>query len=220
MKPFLQPATPQSSDTDFGRQVHGERLSLVEALRKHTRHMARAEAFRFQLGMGMIGFFGGLLVVVPVVVWMVPGQPLEAKHAVNPVSGFAEASSGGMPHLPTLKSVPTTADRSAARRANTTQQQNSGHATGSASDEGHEIETARQLIRADNIPAARRLLDRPELETSGQALFMLAETYDPNVLAALGATGVVAESQMARRYYEAALAEGVEAAAQRLEALE
>jgi hypothetical protein len=217
MKPFLQPATPRSNDTDFGRQVRGERLSLAEALRKHTRHMARAEAFRYQLGMGMIGFFGGLLVVVPVVVWMLPRQPLEAGHADTPVSGFAEASSSALPALPTLKSVPTVADRSAARSASATRQ---SAATSSALDEEREIETARQLIRADNIPAARRLLDRPELETSGQALFMLAETYDPNVLAALGATGVVAESQMARRYYEAALAEGVEAAAVRLEALE
>ncbi len=219
MKPFLQPATPQSNDTDFGRQVHGERLSLTEALRKHTRHMARAEAFRYQLGMGMIGFFGGLLVVVPVVVWMLPRQPLEPGHADTSVSGFAAASSGGIPNLPSLKSVPTTADRGAAARTSTTQQ-GTGHTSDSASEVERQIETARHLIRADNIPAARRLLDRPELETSGQALFMLAETYDPNVLAALGATGVVAESQMARRYYEAALAEGVEAAALRLEALE
>jgi hypothetical protein len=79
---------------------------------------------------------------------------------------------------------------------------------------------ARGLIRSGDIIAARRVLGRPELRQSPQALFMLAETYDPNVLAALGAMGVHAETSMARRYYEAALAEGVVAASPRLEALE
>jgi len=219
MKPLLQPATLQSSDTDFGREVHGEKLSLSEALLERSHHMARAEAFRFQLGMGLIGFFGGLLVVVPVVVWLAPRQPLDARDSEAPASGFAEASSGGIPRLPSLTSVPTTADRNAATSTGA-KQQRSDPTSVSTSDAERQIEAARHLIRADNIPAARRLLDRPELQTSGQALFMLAETYDPNVLAALGATGVVAESQVARRYYEAALAEGVEAAAVRLEALE
>jgi len=221
VRPSLQPTAPRTSDTDFGREVHGETLSLSEALRKRTGQVARAEAFRYQLGMGLIGFFCGLFIVVPTVLWMAPSQSLEARDRGLPLRGFAEASSGGATTLPSLISAPTTVDRKSTPAAASTHWKADERPVAEA-DAGveNQIETARSLIRADQIPAARRLLKQSELQDSGRALFMLAETYDPNVLAALGATGVVAEAQIARRYYEAALAEGVEAAAPRLEALE
>jgi hypothetical protein len=52
-----------------------------------------------------------------------------------------------------------------------------------------------------------------------EAAYVLAETYDPNVLAALGITDIKAEVELARLFYERALGGGVIPARQRLEAL-
>lgn len=81
------------------------------------------------------------------------------------------------------------------------------------------LESARNKMRAGDVVAARRLLQISDLSANGPALFMLAETYDPTVLAALGTPGLMAQAPTARRYYESALALGVTAAAMRLEQL-
>ncbi len=215
-----QPTTP-TGHTDFGREVHGEALSLTEALRKRTGQMARAEAFRYQLAMGLIGFFGGLVLVVPMVLWMTPRQPVDGDHGGSALlpGTFAEASNSGAQSLPSLLSAPTIADR-AVPSADASTTLPPRQETVASSEAEQQIEMARGLIRSGDILGARRLLERSEARDSGQALFMLAETYDPNVLAALGATGVIADARVARRYYEAALAESVDAAIARLEALD
>ena len=182
-------------------------VSLAAALREHTGRMARAEAMRYQIVMGLLGFIGGLIVVVPLVLWAAPQRQ----------SIFSGAAAGGAPAIsnritvaeranePSLINVPAMAVREAKQGS-------------IAHDEP--VERARNLIRSGDILAARRVLGAPGLRQSGPALFMLAETYDPNVLAALGATSVDADTPTAKRYYEAALSVGVASAAARLEALE
>ena len=85
---------------------------------------------------------------------------------------------------------------------------------------GERLATARTLAAAGEVIQARVILGEPALAGNGEAAYLLAETYDPNVLAALGLTGVKAEPERARDLYEHALREGVTAARQRVEALQ
>lgn len=208
----------QVSRTDFGRQVNGAVVpSLAEALRERAGRTARVEAFRYQLAMGLIGFIGGLVLVIPAVLWLAPPGPADARWGPRPPAGSAEIRTTSSASKPVLAAAPSIAERQRPVAA-TPALPEPEPVTPAQVDEM--LMAARTLIRSGQVLGARRVLERRELQSAGEALFMLAETYDPNVLAALGATGVLAEATMARRHYEAALAKGVVAAAHRLEALE
>lgn len=214
---MTQPAGrgPRGGQTDFGRQMSGSAAtSLGEALRGRAWRIARAEAYRFHVAMGLAGFVGGLVVVVPVVQWLASMQ-LARRSSVPTPAGLATAIGADLTRKPALVSAPTLADRELqpfpapirAARATT-----AGHA--------ESLAAARTLIRNGRIAVARELLARDDLVETGEASFILAETYDPNVLAALGVTSVPADAGTARRLYDAALSKGIAAAAQRLDALE
>ncbi len=79
---------------------------------------------------------------------------------------------------------------------------------------------AKRLIASGKVPEARRALAQLASGGEPKALFALAETYDPNLLAAWSINGVPADAGRARQFYGIALARGVEAARQRLKALE
>ena len=79
---------------------------------------------------------------------------------------------------------------------------------------------ARSLIASGDLPAAQRLLDSARLSAHGGVLFMLAETYDPNVLAAWGERAATPDIERARNTYMLALMAGVERAKARIEALQ
>ena len=66
---------------------------------------------------------------------------------------------------------------------------------------------------------AREILSDSTLANDPKAAFALAETFDPNILAATGAQGARAEVERARMLYSKALAGGVIAAKRRLDAL-
>ena len=86
-------------------------------------------------------------------------------------------------------------------------------------------EAARLVVRASllleqgNIGAARSMLDRAVELASAQALFVLAETYDPRVLSARQTFGTQIDSAKARELYAKALARGIRDAQERLDAL-
>ena len=63
------------------------------------------------------------------------------------------------------------------------------------------------------------MLSGGELQAVGQASFALAETYDPNMLAAWGTRGVAADADKARALYHKAFDLGVTQAQKRLDAL-
>jgi hypothetical protein len=64
---------------------------------------------------------------------------------------------------------------------------------------------ATQRIKGGDILGARAiLLQAPETATSGQLAFMLAETYDPNMLASWQARGITANPEHARQHYRRA----------------
>lgn len=81
------------------------------------------------------------------------------------------------------------------------------------------LEEARRLIAARDVSSARDVLATAAAAKSPKALFAMAETFDPNALAAWGASGVAADPARARTLYEAALNLGHDGAVGRLEAL-
>jgi len=86
-------------------------------------------------------------------------------------------------------------------------------------------ETARLLARASqllvmgDVAAARIVLERAVESGDLQALFALAETYDPLSLSAWGTLGTQGDVAKARELYSRALAGGVQEAKERLNAL-
>jgi hypothetical protein len=81
------------------------------------------------------------------------------------------------------------------------------------------IGRASALLSQGNIGAARVVLERAVESGSAQASFMLAETFDPVILAAWGTYGTRGEAAKAREHYAKAHAGGIREAKDRLDAL-
>jgi hypothetical protein len=81
------------------------------------------------------------------------------------------------------------------------------------------IARAKSLVSQGNIRAARDVLERAAETGSAQALFALAETYDPNVLAAWKTRGTVGDATRAHGLNEKAYGRGHKAAKDRFRAL-
>lgn len=78
---------------------------------------------------------------------------------------------------------------------------------------------AERRIESGDISGAREILTSTESAPSGPVMFALAETYDPNMLAAWGTRGVAADVTKARSLYFRARDLGVVRAQVRLEQL-
>jgi hypothetical protein len=78
---------------------------------------------------------------------------------------------------------------------------------------------AAQCIEIGDITAARALLVGAADGKQGAILFALAETYDPNMLAAWGTRDMAADAVKARALYQKAFGLGVARAQDRLDAL-
>jgi hypothetical protein len=78
---------------------------------------------------------------------------------------------------------------------------------------------ANQRIESGDVIGAREMLAGADDGTQGAVLFALAETYDPNMLAAWGIRGAVSNAAKARELYEKAFGLGVAPAQNRLEDL-
>jgi hypothetical protein len=84
----------------------------------------------------------------------------------------------------------------------------------------NEIAEAKQRILAGDIVGARQILDRPAAADNAEALLLLAETYDPYLLAAWGVRGVTADITISRSLYGRAQGHGLDVARSRLKALD
>ena len=82
------------------------------------------------------------------------------------------------------------------------------------------IARANLLLEQGNIGAARNMLDRAVEMGSTEALFWLAETYDPLLLSTRKTFGTQSDVAKARELYVKALAGGVSEAKVRLQALQ
>jgi hypothetical protein len=78
---------------------------------------------------------------------------------------------------------------------------------------------ASQRIESGDVIGAREMLAGAEDGTQGAISFALAETYDPNMLAAWGIRAIVADADKARELYHRASGLGVARAQNRLDAL-
>ena len=82
------------------------------------------------------------------------------------------------------------------------------------------VQEALQRIQRGDVAGARDLLANADPDPSGLVLFTLAQTYDPNVLAAWGMRGISPDIDKAKGLYAAALSLGYAVARQRLDALQ
>ena len=82
-----------------------------------------------------------------------------------------------------------------------------------------QLDEARRRIAAKDIQGARDVLATATAAKSMRALFAMAETYDPNLLAAWGASGVNADPERAKALYTAARSLGHSGVDTRLDAL-
>jgi hypothetical protein len=81
------------------------------------------------------------------------------------------------------------------------------------------VNQSKRMIDRGDISAARNLLKPAAAAGEAAAVMALAETFDPNMLAAWGARGQTADTAAAKMLYAEALLAGVIKARQRLEAL-
>jgi hypothetical protein len=81
------------------------------------------------------------------------------------------------------------------------------------------ISRARAKIQQGDIAAARRLLERAAESDQGDALFALAETYDPQMLARWGVIGTKPDVELAKTLYQKAETRGAQGARERLLAI-
>ncbi len=195
-------------------------MSLLVSNRERAHHL-RMTAIGFLVGCvvalpsavllsGRAGFFAGSLTVgddAP------PKLAIGSSHApaVLPVStpkaDSAPPSAGPVPTARTVKTHRIEVEPSEFELAEKAQR---------ALEE--KVETARALLSRGQVERAREIIydDR----ASPEAAFVLAETYDPNVLASLNLQNVRAEVERARRLYSQALVGGIVAARKRLEGLQ
>ena len=78
---------------------------------------------------------------------------------------------------------------------------------------------AEGLVADGDFAGARLLLERAVEAGHAGAIFMLASTYDPNVLGKVNALGLKGEPEKAKALYQQALAAGIEDSNSRLSAL-
>jgi hypothetical protein len=86
----------------------------------------------------------------------------------------------------------------------------------SADDADRMTKRAARLTESGDIAAARALLERPARAGFGPAIYKLAETYDPRMLAQWGVRGIRGDLAKARDLYTKALQGGVVEARDRL----
>jgi hypothetical protein len=76
-----------------------------------------------------------------------------------------------------------------------------------------------QHIESGDVAGAREMLADADDGGEGAVFFALAETYDPNMLAAWGTRGVASDAAKARALYQKAFSLGMARAQNRLDAL-
>lgn len=181
--------------------------------------------FARQVKAGLLGLALGLIAVIPTVLWLtgrldaeISGlQPFSfLEGSPDPASARPAAAHNSAPVLITTpKPVerPPVAHDAAVTASTTPGKDNTADAV-------EELLTRAEGFIADgNMVRAREILSEGVLDGNPKAAFALAETFDPNILAATGAQGARAEVERARMLYGKALAGGVAAARRRLDAL-
>ncbi len=163
-------------------------------------------SFRLELRAAAFGLVAGIAVLLPITYWLNASDPSRLL-----VPGPDLASTASRLVAEARGSVTVPADLIDVGLAK------SLSVTDLVPDD--DIEEALRLVHEGNVLAARTLLATAAGATSPRALFLMAETFDPNMLAAWGTRGVAADPDRARALYAAANALGHDKADGRLDAL-
>ena len=202
--------------------------------------------YRQQMGAALLGLTAGLAIVVPAVLWMSgwfdphKSKPGSMQHVaasavtdlktaevrtmkvqVRPVEKPAEAASqyvtGSVEPRAAAEPVPAAPEQpSASALAARFAEPQPADARARVDDL---IAQASRRVESGDVAGAREILAVAEEGSHGPVSFALAETYDPNMLAAWGSRGAAADVAKAKALYRKALNLGVASAQNRLEAL-
>lgn len=185
--------------------------------------------YRQQMSAAVLGLVAGLMVVVPAVLWLsgwLGGPQTRASVARQPAAEHKTAD---------LRIPDVTPVRVQVRPVERTEVA-AQYVTAAVEPRPITIEPppavepprskvedllaqAERRIESGDIPGAREMLASSEGTASGPIIFALAETYDPNMLAAWGTRGVAADVTKAKSLYFKARDLGVVRAQVRLEQL-
>ncbi|WP_407116679.1 hypothetical protein [Bradyrhizobium sp. LMG 9283] len=146
-----------------------------------------------------------------------PGSERRNMHALTAVvvaNARPIASASNEPEIDKAKSLQTDQIKSARVRGQRPDSADEGAAAGRL------VARAGMLLEQGDIGAARIVLERAAERGSAQAVFALAETYDPHVLPKWSTVGTLGDVTKARELYAKAEAVGNTQAKQRLEALQ
>jgi hypothetical protein len=200
---------------------------------------------RQQMGATLLGLCAGLLVVVPIVLWLSgwlgEAQKSRPQRSAEPTIAPIEPRTGE------VKTVKVQV-RPVERTPQTAAQYITGSIDGRAAVEpprpepiaalpvarapepvtrqeparqvDDRLAEARQRIESGDVSGARDILSAAEGNAPGPISFALAETYDPNMLAAWGTRGAIADVARAKALYHKSLVFGMARAQARLEALQ
>jgi len=136
----------------------------------------------------------------------------------KPVEAAAQYVTGSVAPRATIEAVPAVAEPPAAS-ALAAKFAEPTPADAQVHQHNDVIAQASRRLEGGDVMGAREMLAAAEDGSQGPVLFALAETYDPNMLAAWGTRGVSADVARARALYRKALSLGVASALGRLEAL-
>jgi len=200
---------------------------------------------RQQMGATLLGLCAGLLVVVPIVLWL-SGWLGEAQKS-RPQRSAEPSLAPIEPRTGEVKTVKVQV-RPVERTSQTASQYVTGSIGGRAAAAPARLEPiaalpvakapepatrpeparqvddrlaeARHRIESGDVTGARDILSAAEGNAPGPISFALAETYDPNMLAAWGTRGAIADVARAKALYHKSLGLGMARAQARLEALQ
>ncbi|HJZ30769.1 MAG TPA: hypothetical protein VKF35_06675 [Hyphomicrobiaceae bacterium] len=203
---------------------------------------------RQQMGATLLGLCAGLLVVVPIVLWLsgwlgdaqksrslrtaaepslTPIEPRSGdvktvKVQVRPVERTAQAAAqyvtGSIDARPTPE--PPRPVETAAIPMVKAPQPVARVEPPPRPPVDDRLAEAKQRIESGDVSGARDILTGAEGSAPGPVSFALAETYDPNMLAAWGTRGAIADVARAKALYHKSLGLGMARAQARLDALQ
>jgi hypothetical protein len=203
--------------------------------------------FHQQMCAAVLGLIAGLMIVVPAVLWLsgffnpqrsetVASRAADARSA--PATRFAEVKTARVPVRPTDPARPAEALPESEAQSGKESVEQPSPATleakppapfptiaaarlidpNQARIEGL-LAQAAQRVESGDVAGTREMLAGADDDGQGAVSFALAETYDPNMLAAWGTRGVASDAARARALYQKAFGLGVARAQNRLDAL-
>jgi len=181
-------------------------------------------SLRDQVRAASLGFATGLAVIVPVVLLLsgrLDDLSLDSLFGQTDVAGSQMAQSAAVPvqvqqrvvstTLVTPAQAPPQATPAVAEAAVAEEPAVEPEASWTSA-----VSEGKKRILAGDIVGGREVLKPAVAANEPEAIMALAETYDPNMLAAWGVRDIDSDVQLARELYEKALGVGVESARGRL----